>query len=148
MDNLPEVTRNNRDNYSKGFGDDFTLDFMMAMGELRDSLKVKDNEAANVALTKINGDLNGGDLLKLQKLNKTRKENMKYSGEIKSNRKVEVRAQIESVGISEDDSMDAKFQKLKEALDMGEVEILAGLPLGAMCDAKGDDWEAGDAGLW
>ena len=59
---------------------------------LRDSLKVNENEAANVALTKIKGDLNGGDLLKLQKRKNTRKENMKESGEIMSNRKVEVRA--------------------------------------------------------
>ena len=32
MDNLPKVPSKNRDNYSKGFGNDFTSDVMEAMG--------------------------------------------------------------------------------------------------------------------
>ena len=43
------------------------------------------------------------------------------------------------MGITKDDSMDAKFHKLKEAFDKGEVDSLAGLPSGTMRDAKGDD---------
>ena len=38
-ENLPKVYSNNRDNYPKGFGDNFTSDFMEAMGELRDNVK-------------------------------------------------------------------------------------------------------------
>ena len=132
MDNLPKVPIKNRDNYAKGFKEDFTLDFMEVMGELRDSVKVNENDDNNVSLTNINGALYRGELRKLQDINNTREENIKYPGKIKSNRTVEVREQIESVGITEDNSMDATFQKLKEALYRGEVERLAGLPLGVM----------------
>ena len=41
MGKLPEVSINNKDNYAKGFGENFTLDFMEAMGELRYIVKVK-----------------------------------------------------------------------------------------------------------
>ena len=44
--------------------------------------------------------------------------------------------------------MDAKFQKIKKSFDRGEVESLAGLPLGGMRDVKGGDWGTGDSGLW
>ena len=65
---------------------------MEAMGELRDSVNVNKNEDSNVSLTNIKGALDRGELRKLQELNNTREENRKYSGEIKSKRKVEVRA--------------------------------------------------------
>ena len=52
------------------------------------------------------------------------------------------------MGITENDSIDARFHELKESFDRGEVERLAGLPLGAMRDAKGYYWDAEDAGLW
>ena len=57
MENLPMVTIKKRDNYTKEFGDGFTLDFMESMGELRDSVKVNENDDANVNITRIKGDL-------------------------------------------------------------------------------------------
>ena len=121
MDNLPKVPSKNRGNYAKGFGDDFTSDFMEAMGELRDSVKVNANNNANVTLANIKGAINRGKLRKLQWLKNTRHENRKESGDIKFKGTVEVRAQLESVGITEEDSIDTNFQKLKEAFDRGEV---------------------------
>ena len=119
MDNLPEVPRNNRNNYAKGLGDDFTSYFMEAMGNLRDSLKLDKNENANVNLTNIKGSLDRGELRKLQELNNTKDDNRKESSEIKAKRTVEVRAQLEYVGIIEDNSMDTKFQKIKETFNRG-----------------------------
>ena len=139
MGKLPEVSINNKDNYAKGFGEKFTSDLMEAMGDLRDSVKVNGNDDANVALTNIKGDLDRGYLRKLQDLKNTRDENRKESGDIKAKRIVEVRAQLKSLGIIEDYSMDAKFQKLRESFDRGKVENLTGLHLGATRDAKGEN---------
>ena len=94
MDNLPKVPSKNRDNYAKVFEDDFTSDFMEAMGELMDSVKVNDNNNTNFAFTNIKGDLDRVELQKLQDIKKTRDENRKESGEIKSKRTVEVREQL------------------------------------------------------
>ena len=77
MENLHEVASKNRDNYTKGFGDDFNSDFMKAMGELRDSVKVNDNDNANAALIKIKGSLDREELRKLQYIKKTRNKNRK-----------------------------------------------------------------------
>ena len=118
------------------------------MGELRDSVKVNNKNDANFALTKFKVALDRGELRKLQELKKTRDENRKEYGEINSKRKVEVRAQLKSVGISKDNSMDAKFQNLKEYFDRWEMEILEGFHLGAIWDAKGGDWDAVGADLW
>ena len=101
---------------------------MEAMGELRDSVKVNGNDDTNIALTNIKGDLDRGYLRKLQDLKNTRDENRKESGNIKAKRKREVRAQLESLGFIEDYSMDAKFQNLREAFDMGKLNNLTGLP--------------------
>ena len=80
---------------------------------------MNENNDSNIALTNIKVALDRGELRKLQELKKTIDENRKDSSEIKSKRKVEVRAQLESVGITEDNSMENKFQKLKEAFDRG-----------------------------
>ena len=93
MDNLPKVPRKNRDNHANGFGDDFTSEFMEAMGELRESLKVNNNNNAKVALTKIKGALDRGELWELQDINNTRDKNRKESVDIKSKRTVEIREQ-------------------------------------------------------
>ena len=66
MDNIPKVPRKNRDNDTKGFGDDFTSEFMEAMGELRDSVKENENDDANIPLTNIKGALDRGELRKIQ----------------------------------------------------------------------------------
>ena len=58
MDNLPKVPSKNRENYAKGFGDNFTSNYMEAMGELRDIIKLNKNDDANSALTKIKGAFN------------------------------------------------------------------------------------------
>ena len=91
MGNLPKVTIKKRYNYVNGFGDDFTSDFMEAMGDLRDSVKVNKSDDENVALTNIKGYLDRGELRRLQEINKTRDENRKESGDIKAKRKVEAR---------------------------------------------------------
>ena len=109
------------------------------MGESRDSVKVNENNGANAPLIKIKRALNSGELQKIQKTKKTRDKNRKDSSEIKAKKTVEVRAQIKYVGITEDDTMDAKFQKLKLAFDREKVESLSGLPLGAMRDTKGNN---------
>ena len=82
---------------------------------------MNDNNDVNVVLTKIKGALDRGELRKLQEIKKIRDKNRKESVEIKAKSIVEVRAQLESVGITKDDSMDTKFQNLKEASDKGWV---------------------------
>ena len=62
MDNLPEVPRKKRGNYAKEFRNDFTSDFMEALGELRDTVKVNENNDANIAHTNIKGALNKGEI--------------------------------------------------------------------------------------
>ena len=82
---------------------------------------MNDNNDVNVVLTKIKGALDRGELRKLQEIKKIRDKNRKESVEIKAKSIVEVRAQLESMGITKDNSMDTKFQNLKESSDKGWV---------------------------